>query len=100
MSYPISYGTLTIRRSTDQERTEKFPPLVRGRKRIKVPKWVVVSLEHNTIVSVFGLPQGGATKAETVFWAKRAASKNGFEYLPPSGWEKIEGELPKRKEKK
>lgn len=96
----MRYGTLTIRKSTERERKDKFPPIVPGGKRIKVPKWVVVSLEHGTIVTVFGLPQGGATKAEAVFWAERAASKNGYEYMPPSGWENIEGELPKRKERK
>lgn len=88
---------LTIRKSTDAERAEKFPPIVRGRKRIRVPKYVVVAAKHADkhmhICSVFGLPQGGNTRAEAVFWAERFASKNGYEYVPPDGWENIEGKL-------
>ena len=87
---------LTIRKATEQERREKFPPLVAGRRRIRVPKYVVVGL-RDTIVSVFGLPQGGDTRAEAVFWAERFASKNGYQYLPPSGWESIDGVLPEER---
>lgn len=87
---------ITIRKSTTQERREKFPPIVRGNRRIPVPKYVVVSCISDNIVSVFGLPQGGATRAEAVFWAERAASKNGLEYVVPEGWENVEGKLPER----
>ena len=84
---------ITIRRSTNAERAEKFPPLVRGRRRIRVQKYVVVG-PSDYICSVFGLPQGGDTRAEAVFWAERFASKNGYVFLRPEGWEKVEGALP------
>jgi len=87
---------LTIRKSTTEERRAGFPQIVAGNlKRIRVPKYVVVSLANDNIVSVFGLPQGGDTRAEAVFWAERCASKNGFDLELPDGWDKIEGKLPK-----
>lgn len=97
MIYPDPMPQLTIRKSTDAERKEKFPPLFRGRRRIRVPKYVVVAVarhdRHMHICSVFGLPQGGDTRAEAVFWAERFASKNDYVYVPPKGWENIEGVL-------
>lgn len=45
---------------------------------------------------VFGLPQGGVDKAEALFWAERAASRNGFQFTRPPGWEDIEAALPER----
>lgn len=99
MKYPDDPG-LTIRKATPGERAEKFPPLVRGRRRIRIPKYVAVATEHYDehmfICSVFGIPQGGDTRAEAVFWAERFASKNGYEYIPPTGWEKVVGALPSR----
>ena len=97
--YPDPIPQLTIRKSTDKERKQKFPPIVLGRRRIRAPKYVVVAAhradEHMAICSVFGLPQGGDTRAEAVFWAERLSSKNGYEYVPPEGWETVEGELPR-----
>ena len=65
MIYP-DMPQLTIRRSTAGERKEKFPPIVRGQRRIRVPKHVVVAVAHQDkhmfICSVFGLPQGGDTR--------------------------------------
>jgi hypothetical protein len=87
---------VTIRLATADERRGKFPPLVAGRRRIRVPKYVVVGQGSDNIWSVFGLPQGGDTRAEAVFWAERLASKNDLVYLPPEGWERIEGVLPER----
>jgi hypothetical protein len=89
---------LTIRRSTPEERAEKWPPLIRGKRRIRIPKYVVVAArhvnEHMQLCSVFGLPLGGDTRSEAVFWAERTASKNGYDYIPPPGWENVEGRLP------
>lgn len=94
---------LTIRKSTDKERAEKWPPLFADRRRIRIPKYVVVSVEHQDkhlyICSVFGLPQGGDTRAEAIFWAERFASKNDYRYVAPEGWADIEGVLPKRKKR-
>lgn len=83
---------VTIRKATDAERRDKFPPLVAGKRRLRVPKYVVVSAA-DLIYTVFGLPQGGDTRKEAVFWAERLASKNGLDYQPPSGWEGTEGSL-------
>jgi len=88
---------LTIRKSTAEERAEKFPPLMLGRARQRIPKYVVVAqaliAEHMHICSVFGIPQGGDTRAEAVFWAERFASKNDYRYLAPKGWENVQGQL-------
>jgi hypothetical protein len=88
--------TLTIRKATADERRSKFPPIVRGGPRIPVPTYVVVNADTDDVVTVFGLPQGGETRAEAVFWAERAASKNGYDYVPPVGWEDVRGALPRR----
>lgn len=85
---------LTIRPATADERRIKFPPIVPGGSRVRVPKYVVVSAASGGIVSVFGIPQGGDTRSEAVFWAKRAASKNDYDYISPAGWERVEGRLP------
>lgn len=93
----VGYAELTIRESTEAERKEKWPPLIRGNPPIEIPKYVVTTVEnkdkHMFICSVFGLPQGASTRTEAVFWAERFASKNGYDYVPPKGWEKIEGKL-------
>jgi hypothetical protein len=89
---------LTIRKSTDAERKEKWSPLLRGRLRIPIPKYVVVTVEHQGkhmhICSVFGLPYGGNTRAEALFWAERFASKNDYRLIRPDGWGKVEAKLP------
>jgi hypothetical protein len=89
---------LTIRKATAEERDEKFPPLLRGRRRIRIPKYVVVTTEHADkhmhICSVFGLPYGGDTRAEALFWAERFASKNDYQMIRPKGWGKVEAKLP------
>jgi len=90
--YPPPLPEITVRRSTDAERAEKFPPLVRGRRHIRVPKYVVVG-PGNHICSVFGLPQGGDTRSEAVFWAERFASKNDYSFVRPSGWEGVTAAL-------
>lgn len=87
-------ATVTIRKATADERREKFPPLVAGGSRCRVPKYVVVNAESNRIYTVFGLPQGGDVRAEAVFWAERLASKNDFRYVSPAGWENVPGALP------
>src|SRR5574338_95278 len=88
---------LTIRESTERERAERWPPPFGGSMPSDVPKYVVVALahehEHNWICSVFGLPQGGETREEAVFWAERFASKNGYRFVPPEGWEDVVGAL-------
>lgn len=91
---------ITIRESTLAERTERFPPLLGAappRQRIPIPKWVVVTVEyvdrHMHICSTFGLPQGGDTREEAVFWAERFASKNGYRFVRPDGWDDVEGRL-------
>jgi len=83
---------ITVRLATDAERADKFPPLVRGRRRIRVPKYVVV-VSRDYICSVFGLPQGGDTRSEAVFWAERFASNNDYSFVRPSGWENVQGRL-------
>lgn len=85
---------VTIRPSTPEERRDKFPPLRRGARRVAVPKYVACNPGTGNIYTVFGLPQGGATRAEAVFWAERLASKNDLDYVPPPGWEHITGRLP------
>lgn len=88
---------LTIRKSTAAERREKCPPIVPGQRRIRIPKYVVVAVKnydkHMFICTVFGLPQGGDTRTEAVFWAERFASKNDYRYVAPDGWENVKGEL-------
>ena len=84
---------VTIRRSTDEERRAKFPPPFGGTKPAKVPRYVVVNPITDRIWTVFGLPQGGSTRAEAVFWAERLASKNGLRYVPPVGWGNVIGTL-------
>ncbi len=83
---------VTIRKATDDERHKKWPPLIAGRPRIRIPKYVVVG--DNGIWSVFGLPQGGDTRAEAVFWAERLAGKNDLRFQCPAGWGNVEGRLP------
>ena len=94
MSYPETLPEITVRRPTEAERAAKFPPIVRGHNRISLQKYVVVG-PSDSICSVFGLPQGGKTRAEAVFWAERFASKNGYSFVRPSGWDEVVGELPK-----
>lgn len=86
---------VTIRASTAEERRDKFPPIVAGRRRIRAPKYLCVNAEKpENVWSVFGLPQGGDTRAEAVFWAERLADKNDLHYEPPKGWENVIGKLP------
>lgn len=86
---------ITIRKSTPEERRAKWPAIVHGGPRIRIPTYLVVPLPHDDRVTcVFGIPQGGDTRAEAVFWAERAASNNGFDFIPPAGWENVEGRLP------
>jgi hypothetical protein len=93
--------SITIRKSTPQERKDKWPPIVMDGRRIPVPKYVVCMWDDDErVVSVFGLPQGGDTREEAVFWAERCASKNGFDYVPPHGWEDIDGKLPSERPRK
>lgn len=85
---------VTIRLSTAEERREKFPPLVKGGRRQRIPKYLVVNPKTDNFWTVFGMPQGGDTRSEAVFWAERLASKNDLDYQPPPGWENVEGALP------
>ena len=85
---------LTIRKATDAERHRKFPPIVAFGRRVRVPKYVCVGASEDRIWTVFGMPLGGDTRAEAVFWAERTASKNDLRYAPPVGWENVEGKLP------
>lgn len=85
---------VTIRKSTVEERRDKYPPIVAGGPRIRVPKYVAVEPTSDRIWTVFGIPQGGDTRAEAVFWATRLSGKNGVDYVPPHGWENVEGVLP------
>lgn len=89
---------ITIRKSTPEERAAKSPPIVAGGPRIPIPKWVLVYEEPTPgmlpFVCTFGMPDGGATRAEAVFWAERQESKNDLRFVRPDGWENIEGRLP------
>jgi hypothetical protein len=89
----LRVAAVSIRKATSDERRKGFPPIVKSRRRVRVPKYVVVNPDSDNIFTVFGLPQGGDTRAEAVFWAKRLASKNDLDYSPPRGWEGVVGEL-------
>lgn len=45
---------------------------------------------------VFGLEQGGRTREEALYWARRFASKQGYSLVLPKGWENVEPALPER----
>lgn len=89
---------ITIRKSTPEERAAKSPPIVAGGSRCPIPKWVVVWEKPTPgmlpFVCTFGMPDGGATRAEAVFWAERKADRNDLHFYRPPGWENIEGSLP------
>jgi hypothetical protein len=87
-------ATVTIRKATAVEKRRGFPPIGANGPRPRVPKYVVVNPHTDGIYTVFGIPQGGDTRAEAVFWAERLASKNDLDYLPPAGWERVVGKLP------
>ena len=83
-------GTLrkvTIR-ETDQAERDTMGAARQGRLR-----YVCVNPATGDYRTVFGMVQGGHSKAAAVFWAERLASKNGLAYEPPPGWETIEGKL-------
>ncbi len=84
----------TIRLATAEERREKFPPIVANGPRIRAPKYLVVNPATDRAWTVFGIPQGGDTRAEAVFWAERLASKNDLDFIRPAGWERVEGRPP------
>lgn len=92
--YPAEIKTVTIRKATADEKKKGWPPLLAGRRRQRVPKYLLVNPESDGIYTVFGLPQGGETRAEAVFWAERLESKNDVRYVPPAGWENVVGKLP------
>lgn len=90
---------VTLRESTEQERTEGFGPhpLAEGDRRPNrvADRYVLVDADDSErLWFVFGLPQGGNTREEAVFWAERFASKNGAHFLRPEGWEQVVGALP------
>jgi len=90
MSYEI-----TIRKSTPQEQVERVEPIVVGGPRPEVPTYVVVSVETDRLCLVFGLPQGGESRGEALYWAERMVSKNGFDLVLPSGWKNVKAKAPK-----
>jgi hypothetical protein len=89
----VAEPVCTIRRSTSAERRAKFPPIVAGGPRVRVPKYICVS-GSGVIYTVFGMPQGGDVRAEAVYWAERLSSKNDLRYVPPPGWANVVGRLP------
>jgi hypothetical protein len=58
------------------------------------PRHVVCFPDRGTDLAVFGQVEGGETREEAVFWAERAASKNGFDFQRPEGWQNVVGRLP------
>jgi hypothetical protein len=81
--------TVTVRPTTQAERdalvADKCPRF----------RYVCVDAVTDAYLYSFGiLIEGAFSKAEAVFWAERWAGKNGARYVPPSGWEGIEGSLP------
>lgn len=97
MTEPFYYGKVTIRESTAEER--KIP--IRSHPKVQhFPKYILVDPDKNQgkggYFFVFGIPQGGKSKAEAVFWAERLASKNGFKFVRPEGWERVVGALSRR----
>lgn len=65
------------------------------RERLRRPRYVVCNpVESGGDWFTFGLPNGGDTREEALFWAERFASKNGLELVLPEGWEDVEPSLP------
>ncbi len=56
-----------------------------------IPRWVVVDADDpDRYLGGFGLIDGGSTRGRALFWALRFASKNGYTFIRPDGWEKVE----------
>lgn len=88
------YGHVTIRRRRPDEPDVAF---WLGGKPQRVPVWVVVDADDpDRYLGGFGMVDGGRSKAEAVFWAERFASKNGYGFIRPPGFEKVLGKLPDR----
>lgn len=88
---------VTIRKATAEERRQKAPSVIAGGPRVRIPKYLVVPVGRAGFCASFGLPMGGDTRAEAVFWAERWASKNGYGFARPAGWENVVGKLPTEK---
>lgn len=58
------------------------------------PGFQVFNPQSGNLWIVFGLPQGGKTREEAVFWAERLASNNGLIFERPEGWSDVVGALP------
>lgn len=89
---------ITVRESTEAEREHAgyFPY---NRAPMTAQRYVVCRYEDPTkLLGVFGMIDGGETREEAVFWAERMASKNGFHFLRPAGWEDVVGALPETDE--
>ena len=88
------YGHVTVRER--QPYDQPVPFWATGHLQ-KIPRYVVVDADDpGHYLGGFGMVDGGPSKKIAVFWAERFASKNGYTFIRPKGWEKIEGELPNR----
>lgn len=55
-----------------------------------IPRWVVVDADTDRYLGGFGMIDGGKTRGEALYWALRFASKNGYTFIRPDGWERVE----------
>lgn len=60
------------------------------------PAYVVWNPITEKLWVTFGMVNGGNTREEVLFWAKRFSSKNGLPLELPEGWEDVEAALPER----
>ena len=89
---------ITVRESTAAERVECGKIWATGAT-MRAKDYVICRYTEPTqLLGAFGLVDGADTREEIVFWAERMASKNGFHFIRPEGWEDVVGELPERDE--
>lgn len=85
---------VTIRPATRAERKSYGTFWATGAN-LAAKRWLVVdAADPSILLGAFGMADSADTKEEAVFWAERVASKNGWGYLSPKGWEAIVGDLP------
>lgn len=68
--------------------------IVKGEHEGQEDAWIVVNPSTVQQYAVFGLPQGGVTREEALFWAERICSKNDLILDLPPGWDDVVATLP------
>lgn len=85
-------GHVTVR---ERRRGEQPVPFWGSGKPQPIPRYVVVDADDpDRYLGGFGLVDGGASKGKALFWALRFASKNGYTFILPAGWESVEAIEP------